>query len=83
MNYSISILDCNTGKLTNVYDFTINIKDIEDIDLLAQLAMSRKKDNELVVIMPGWNRSIKDNPEEYNRALELENKYKEYDEYDD
>lgn len=53
-----------------------NIPTFEEADLLAQLAMSEKEDNELIIIMPGWNRSIKRYPEEYERAKLLAEEYK-------
>jgi hypothetical protein len=56
-----------------LYDF---IDDIKEADLLAQLAMSYKKDYELIIIMPGSNRGIKNKTEEYKKALELTEKYK-------
>jgi hypothetical protein len=46
--------------------------------MLAQLEMSRKTNwDELIVIFPGWNKGIKENPDLYEKALELEAKYKE------
>ncbi len=46
--------------------------------MLAQLEMSRKTNwDELIVIFPGWNKGIKDKPDLYEKALELEAKYKE------
>jgi hypothetical protein len=46
--------------------------------LLAQLAMCQKSSiNDLIYIMPGWNRSIdKNHPDEYEKALELAKEYK-------
>lgn len=57
-----------------------HIDTLEDAYLLAQLEMSRKTNwNDLVVIFPGWNKGIKDKPDLYEKALELEAKYKEDD----
>jgi len=38
--------------------------------------MTNKKDNELIIIMPGWNKGIKSYPNEYQKALKLSEKYK-------
>lgn len=53
-----------------------SINNIEDLELLAQLSMTNKKDNELIIIMPGWNKGIKSYPNEYQKALKLSEKYK-------
>lgn len=71
--YSIYKTNTNTKHDIRLYDF---IEDIKEADLLAQLAMINKQDNELIIIMPGWNRGIKDRPEEYKKALALADKYK-------
>jgi hypothetical protein len=51
------------------------ISTYEEADLLAQLAMSEKRDDELIIIMPGRNRGIKNHPEEYERAKLLAEEY--------
>ena len=61
------------SKRVCLYDCIYNI---EEADLLAQLAMSDKNDDELIIIMPGFNRGIKDCPNEYKKALELAEEYK-------
>ena len=49
----------------------------EDALLLAQLAMCNKREDELIAIFPGWNRSIKKyHKDEYDKALILAEKYK-------
>lgn len=53
-----------------------SIPTFEEADLLAQLAMSEKKDNELIIIMPGWNRGIQKYPEYYERAKLLAEEYR-------
>ena len=57
----------------DLYEF---IEDYETANTLAQLAMSEKEANELIIIMPGWNRGIKEYPNEYEEALRLAEKYK-------
>jgi 16S rRNA G966 N2-methylase RsmD len=72
MGYGIYKMNQYTGKMTNLYEF---IKDLKSADLLAQLAMTNKKDYELIFISPGYNRGIYKNPKEYKKALELAEKY--------
>lgn len=74
MDYSIHKIDSSDrNKRVCLYEF---INTIEEVDLLTQLAMSDKKDDELIIIMPGWNRGIKKNVDEYKRALKLAEEYK-------
>jgi len=73
MGYSIFKINFDTQKHTVLYDCINNIK---DADLLAQLAMSNKNVNDLIFISAGWNRGIENNPEEYEKALELAEEYK-------
>jgi hypothetical protein len=73
MGYSVHKINCDTKQKTCLYEF---IEKITEADLLAQLAMCFKDDNELIYIMPGWNRGINRNPEEYKKALELAEKYR-------
>jgi len=74
MGYSIFKINFDTQEKTILYSC---ISDIKEADLLAQLAMSNKKSvNELIFISAGWNRGIKDSPEEYEKALKLAEEYK-------
>ena len=73
MGYSIYKINFDTNKKTILYDC---INDIKEADLLAQLAMVNKNVNDLIFISAGWNRGIENNPEEYNKALELAEEYK-------
>jgi hypothetical protein len=75
MSLSVCKMDRrNNNKYEELYDC---IEDPEDALLLAQLAMSNKRDDELIFIFPGWNRSIKTHhEEEYAKALLLAEKYK-------
>jgi len=73
VGYGVEKYNLVTKKFTRLYDF---IDDIHETDLLAQLAMSEKLDDELIIIMPGENRGIKRKPEEYQVALQLAEKYK-------
>jgi len=76
MGYSIFKINFDTQEHKRLYDC---ISTIEEADLLAQLAMSNKKDiNELIFISAGWNRDIKSDPELYNRALQLAEEYPRY-----
>ena len=73
---SVAIIKAHNGfEYRKIHD---DIDTIEDAYTLAQLEMSRKTNwDELIVIFPGWNKGIKDNPSLYEKALELEAKYKE------
>ena len=73
---SVAIIKAHNGfEYRKIHD---DIDTIEDAYMLAQLEMSRKTNwDELIVIFPGWNKSIKDKPDLYEKALELETKYKE------
>lgn len=73
MGYAIYKMNFDTNKHVKLYDC---IDDIHTADLLAQLAMSDKTIDELIFICAGWNRGIKNKPEEYKRALELAEEYK-------
>ena len=59
-------------RYDRIYEF---IETYEEADLLAQLEMKRKADNELIFIFPGSNRDLSE--EELSRAKELAEKYKE------
>lgn len=68
-SYSIVKLNTKTKEMTGVYQF---ILDLKQVDLLAQSAMCNKQDHELIYITAGWNISInKNHPEEYKEALKL------------
>lgn len=73
MHYGVIKIDCDTNKTTYLYDC---IETIEEADLLAQYAMYNKKDWEIIHITPGWNRSIKNNLDEFEKALQLTEKYR-------
>ena len=59
-------------KYKPVYEF---IETLEEAELLAQYAMTRKNFQDVAFIFPGNNRSIDKKPEEYARAKELAEKY--------
>jgi hypothetical protein len=73
---SVAVIKAHNGfEYRKIHD---DIDTIEDAYMLAQLEMSRKTNwDELIVIFPGWNKNIKDRPDLYEKALELEEKYKE------
>jgi hypothetical protein len=73
--FGISVVKINVDakKYKRLYEC---IESFEEAELLAQLAMSDKDERELIMITPGWNRSIRNNAEEYQKALELAKKYK-------
>lgn len=75
---SVAVIKAHNGfEYRKIHD---NIDTIEDAYTLAQLEMSRKTNwDELIIIFPGWNKGIKDNHDLYEKALELEAKYKEDD----
>jgi len=64
-------MNCEDHSYRRLYEF---IEDLKDVELLAQQAMKKKKDNELVFIFPGWNRDLK--KEEKERLIFLEEQYK-------
>lgn len=69
---SVVLLKPN-GSLVCLYEF---VETIEQCELLAQLAMSRKSSQDLVVILPGTNRGIHQyHKDAYERALQLEKIY--------
>lgn len=84
MNYnksscSVYILDLDAkdknSRLKNLYEF---IDTPEEAYILAQYAMTYDRDiknNELIVIFPGHNQNIKDNPEMLEKALKLKELY--------
>lgn len=64
----------NRNKYETLYEF---IETSEEAILLSQLAMGEKRDDELIFIFAGWNRSIKTyHKDEYTKALLLAEKYK-------
>jgi hypothetical protein len=75
LDLSVCKLDTSTGQYIVLYS---GVRTYEKADLLAQLEMSRKKRvYELIIILPGWNRSIEEtNPEAYKKALKIEEKYR-------
>jgi hypothetical protein len=73
MGYSIYKINFDIQTYTILYDC---IDNIQDADLLAQLAMCNKNINELIFICAGCNRGINDNQTLYNKALELAKEYK-------
>lgn len=79
VHLSLSVCKVNnrTGRKIKLYEY---ISTFDEARLLSQLAMSNKHDDELVYILPGWNLGIKKFPDEYQKALELEEKYKVEDE---
>jgi hypothetical protein len=52
------------------------IETYEQADLLAQLAMCGKSWDDLIIILPGWNKSIDRKPAEYQMAIRLAEEYK-------
>lgn len=73
MSMSVCKFDSEMKGYTVLYDC---IPTIEDAELLAQLAMIEKRNDELIFIFPGWNRGINEKTELYNKALVLANEYK-------
>lgn len=75
-----AMLDLSVGKVnkrTNTWQRLYEgISTFEEADLLAQLAMTEKEVDELIVIMPGWNRGIKNYPPIHQRSMLLAEKYK-------
>ena len=73
LDLRVSVFHPNAAKLDCLYE---NIESYEDAALLAQYAMQNKNENDLIVIMPGWNQGIKNNQELFNKAKALAEKYK-------
>lgn len=69
---TVCIMNAGQTGYKHVFE---NVKQ-EDVELMAQLAMVNKSDYELVFILPGNNRGIKNKPDEYKKALEISKKYK-------
>ena len=64
----------DNGDCEYLYEY---INDINDAELLAQLAMENRYREGLIIIFPGHNRGIRSKGgEEYERALNLAKKYK-------
>lgn len=63
-----------SGKYEIIYE---NIHHYGEVELLSQLAMSRRTSyNDVICIFPGYNRSIETNdPKAYKMALKIEHKY--------
>jgi hypothetical protein len=59
-----------TREIERIYE---GINSLEEAFLLAQLAMKNKENDELIVIMPGWNQDM--NEDEIKKASELAEKY--------
>lgn len=71
--HDLSIRKYNMSKEeleSPIYD---NISSLDEAFLLAQYAMKNKANDELIVIMPGWNQELTN--EEKERAIELAQKY--------
>ena len=75
VSYSVNKISTETKEEVCLYEY---IETIIEAVLLAQLAMYEKKNqNEIIYILPGWNVGLKETyPEQYNRALQLAEKYK-------
>lgn len=73
MSISVCKFDSEMRGYTVLYDC---IPTIEEAELLAQLAMTEKQNNELIFIFPGWNKGIDKKPELHNKALVLAGEYK-------
>ena len=56
LDLRVNVFHPNAAKLDCLYE---NIKSYEDAALLAQYATQNKNENDLIVIMPGWNQGIK------------------------
>ena len=73
MSMSVCKFSSEMKGYTILYDC---IPTIEEAELLAQLAMTEKRNDELIFVFPGWNKGINRKPELYNKALVLANEYK-------
>lgn len=77
MSISASVYKLDINNKLETKPIYKGIETIEEAYLLAQLEMDKKEFGELICILPGYNKNLEsDNPEEYNKALELAEKYK-------
>ena len=71
-NFSVCCLKDHTGEMRYLYE---GIKTIGEAETLSQYAISRKRDDEIVIIIPGSNISIDKFPDYCANAIELSKKY--------
>lgn len=71
LDLSVSRYNRSTCKLTKLYEW---ISTFEEAHLLALKEMNNNKDDELVVILPGWNLSVDE--EVIRKQEELAKKHK-------
>ena len=65
-------MNTHAGEIRYLYE---DIKTIEDAETLSQYAMSRKRDDEIIVIIPRSNISIDKFPEYFDSASELADRH--------
>ena len=70
-NFTVCCMNTHAGTMRYLYE---DIKTIEDAETLSQYAMYRKRDDEIVVIIPRSNISIDKFPEYFDNASKLANK---------
>lgn len=71
-NFAVCCMNTHAGELRYLYE---DIKNIEEAETLSQYAMSLKRDDEIIVIIPRANLSIDKITEYYKDAAKLADKY--------
>ena len=71
-NFAVCCMNMHAGEIRYLYE---GIKTIEDAETLSQYAMSRKMDDEIIIIIPRSNISINNFTEYFDNASKLANKY--------
>lgn len=76
--FSVCRLDTDKMEYVRLYEF---VETLEEAYILAQYSMKahRTSYSQLIFIFPGWNIGIEEKPEMYQKAIELDKKYKEED----
>jgi hypothetical protein len=68
---TICKMSTRDNSYTRLYE---GIETYEEVELLSQLAMNNKRDDELIFIFAGWNTGL--DKDQYRQALILAEKYK-------
>lgn len=73
IDITIALLDKSANTYERLYE---GISDFDTANLLAQFAMSNKRDDQLVFMFPGWNMRLKKDTKLYNKAKKIAKKYR-------
>lgn len=75
MGFGVNKINIYTKEMTRLYSF---IEKIKDAELLSQYAMGYKNNDEIIIIMPSFNRGIHTFPELYKKTIDLAIEHKVY-----